>query len=107
MDFIDENIANSNLKVEDVAQELAYSYMQFNRKIKALTGESVGQFITHYRLKKAKLIFEKNPTVRVSDVMTEIGFNTHSHFSKLFKTQFGLTPKEFREKLIHSSSPTK
>ncbi|GAF01928.1 hybrid sensor histidine kinase/response regulator transcription factor [Saccharicrinis fermentans] len=107
VDFIDENIANSNLKVEDVAQELAYSYMQFNRKIKALTGESVGQFITHYRLKKAKLIFEKNPTVRVSDVMTEIGFNTHSHFSKLFKTQFGLTPKEFREKLIHSSSPTK
>ncbi len=98
--FIDANISNSTLKVEDVAQELAYSYMQFNRKIKALTGESVGQFITQYRLKKAKLIFEKNPTVRVSDVMAEIGFNTHSHFSKLFKVQFGLTPKEFREQLM-------
>ncbi|MDW7692912.1 response regulator [Flammeovirgaceae bacterium SG7u.111] len=98
--FVDENVANSELKVEDAAQELAYSYMQFNRKIKALTGESVGQFITHYRLNRAKAIFEKNPTVRVSDVMTDIGFNTHSHFSKLFKNQFGLTPKEFREQLL-------
>jgi DNA-binding response OmpR family regulator/ligand-binding sensor domain-containing protein/nitrogen-specific signal transduction histidine kinase len=99
--FIDANLSNSELKVEDVAQELAYSYMQFNRKIKALTGESVGQFITQYRLQKAKLIFEKNPTIRVSDVMAETGFNTHSHFSKLFKAQFGLTPKEFREQLLN------
>ncbi|MGQ1786124.1 hybrid sensor histidine kinase/response regulator transcription factor [Saccharicrinis sp. GN24d3] len=98
--FVDANISNSELKVEDVAQELAYSYMQFNRKIKALTGESVGQFITQYRLKKAKLMFEKNPTVRVSDVIAETGFNTHSYFSKLFKAQFGLTPKEFREQLL-------
>jgi signal transduction histidine kinase/DNA-binding response OmpR family regulator len=98
--FIDANISNSELKVEDVAQELAYSYMQFNRKVKALTGESVGQFITQYRLKKAKLIFENNPTVRVTDVMTETGFNTHSYFSKLFKNQYGLSPKEFREQLL-------
>ncbi len=102
--FIDINISNSELKVEDVAQELAYSYMQFNRKIKALTGESVGHFITQYRLKKAKLIFEKNPTVRVSDVMAQTGFNTHSHFSKLFKTQFGHTPREFREQLLNANS---
>jgi signal transduction histidine kinase/DNA-binding response OmpR family regulator/ligand-binding sensor domain-containing protein len=98
--FVDANISNSELKVEDVAQELAYSYMQFNRKVKALTGESVGQFITQYRLKKAKLIFENNPTVRVTDVMTETGFNTHSYFSKLFKNQYGLSPKEFREQLL-------
>lgn len=95
--YLEENIAEPDLKVADAAQEMSYSYMQFNRKIKAITGDPVGHFISNFRLNRAKQIFAADPERNIAEVMYSVGFNNSSYFSKCFKKQFAVTPKEFKE----------
>lgn len=98
--FIEENISNPMLKVEEAAKELSYSYVQFNRKIKAITGESVGQFLIHYRLNRAKQVIEADQTISISEVMFSVGFNSSSYFSKCFRERYGVTPKQMQSKTV-------
>jgi AraC-like DNA-binding protein len=73
--------------------------MQLHRKLKALTDQSTGEFIKHFRLEKAKqLLVIKG--AQVSQVAYDCGFNNVSHFSKSFKDHTGTTPSEFMEKVF-------
>ena len=70
-----------------------------NNKVKATTGQTVIAFITSIRLKEAQRIIRSNPNILISDVATQVGFNTPKYFSKCFKKEFGIFPKEYAEKL--------
>ncbi|PVZ68976.1 helix-turn-helix domain-containing protein [Pelagibaculum spongiae] len=52
------------------------------------------------RLNKAKQLLNKG--TRVTDVCFRLGFNNPSHFSRLFKGFFGLSPKAFQQNTLHS-----
>lgn len=61
------------------------------RKIKSITGQTPGNFISLIRLKKAaELLCEGS--YRVNEVCMMVGFNSIHHFSAIFKKQFGITP---------------
>ena len=68
-------------------------------KVKATTGQTVIAFITSIRLKEAQRIIRSNPNILVSDVAIQVGFNTPKYFSKCFKKEFGIFPKEYAEQL--------
>ena len=50
-------------------------------------------------MKEAQRIILSNPNILVSDVAIQVGFNTPKYFSKCFKKQFGVFPKEYAEQL--------
>jgi len=94
MESIKKNIANPNFSVEQLADDVAFSVSQLNRKLKALIDQSAGQYIRTIRLEKAgQLIKSKAATVK--EIAYQVGFTEQSNFTKSFKKHFGVTPSEF------------
>jgi DNA-binding response OmpR family regulator len=93
-DFIEVNLTNSNLSVDQLAHCVSLSKVQTYRKIKAISGLSIVEFIRTIRLKKAvQMILEGS--LSFSEISFETGFSTPSYFSKCFHDHFGKTPSEF------------
>ena len=91
--YINENIQESQLGVESLAEELFLSRSQLYRKIKALTGQTANEFIRKIRLLKAKELIE-NGYDSIGEIGFKVGFSSPSYFTKCFKTEFGVLPTE-------------
>ena len=91
------HLSNPDLSAESLAKELLMSRMQLHRKLKALTGQTVGVLIKNQRMKLASKLL-KDSSVRVTDVWHQVGYSEKSSFSRAFKNEFGVTPGEFKNK---------
>jgi len=91
--FINENIQDSQLGVESLAEELLLSRSQLYRKIKALTGQTANEFIRKVRLLKAKELIEGGYD-SIGEIGFKVGFSSPSYFTKCFKAEFGMLPTE-------------
>ena len=94
---IDENLEKSELSIEEVAGFIKMSHDQLYRKVKALTGVSVNQYIRSFRLRKAAKMMCENK-YSVTEVLYTVGFSNPSYFTKCFKKEFGVLPSEYIEK---------
>jgi transcriptional regulator GlxA family with amidase domain len=82
------------LNVDQLANCVSLSKVQTYRKVKAISGLSIVEFIRTVRLKKAsQLILEDR--LNFSEIAFTTGFSTPSYFSKCFHDHFGKTPSEF------------
>lgn len=97
LNYINDNIGDSNLGVEELAINLNLSRSQLYRKVKALTGQTVNEFIRKIRLERAKQILEKGNS-NISETCYSVGFASPSYFSKCFKIHFGILPTEIETK---------
>lgn len=92
--FIEDNMTDSDLNVDQLANCVSLSKVQTYRKVKAISGLSIVEFIRTVRLKKAsQLILEDK--LNFSEIAFATGFSTPSYFSKCFHDHFGKTPSEF------------
>jgi signal transduction histidine kinase/ligand-binding sensor domain-containing protein/CheY-like chemotaxis protein/AraC-like DNA-binding protein len=96
IDYIVENIQDPQLGVDSIADLFNLSRMQIYRKIKALTGNSVVDFIRMVRIKQA-LTLMGTKKYTLSEIAYQTGFNSSSYFTKCFKDQYGKTPSEYLE----------
>jgi signal transduction histidine kinase/ligand-binding sensor domain-containing protein/DNA-binding response OmpR family regulator len=97
MNTIEANIANPDFSVETLSDEMGMSTTHLYRKLKSLTHLSANEIIKKYRIKKASLLL-KNKEGNISEIMYEVGFSNLSYFSKCFKSEFGISPKEYQQK---------
>jgi len=94
INYVHNNITNTDLSADDLAGFLFMSQRNAYRKIKALTNQSINDFIRILRLKMAiKLMDEKKLTI--SEIAFDVGFASHAYFSKCFREQFGKSPSEY------------
>ncbi len=91
---INENLANAEFTTEDFAKAMYMSRMQLHRKLKALTGTSAASFMRTQRLQAAAQML-KNNNVRVTDIAFDLGFTSPFYFSKCFKEEFGVAPRDY------------
>lgn len=97
MTVINENMDNSELSVELVADKVGISRVHFYRKMKDLTGQAPREFIKYIRLKEAaRLLSEKD--IDIISVAYATGFNSASTFSTSFKGLFGVSPSEYKKR---------
>lgn len=95
--FIEANMDQSEMDINQIAGELSMSRSKLYTKVKSLTGKSVVEFVLNCRLRKAaKLIIEENMTMR--EVMMHIGIESQVYFTNSFKKVFGETPTAFAAK---------
>lgn len=94
-----QHLADGDYNRESFAKDMAMGESTLYNKVKATTGQTVIAFITSIRLKEAQRIIQSNPNILISDVATQVGFNTPKYFSKCFKKEFDIFPKEYAEKL--------
>lgn len=89
-----------NLKEElSNATLAAYAHMDtrsFIRYFKGITGYPPAKYLTMRRMELAKNLLEESE-LTISDIMYRVGFSDLSHFSKLFKKHYSLSPRAYRD----------
>lgn len=93
--FVEANLSESKINVEQLSQEVNLSRRQLYRNLKAETGCTPAEFIREVRLYNARDILESKQNKTVSEVAYAVGFSTPSYFSKLFKERFGCSPSHY------------
>ncbi|MBF4508690.1 response regulator [Flavobacterium sp. JLP] len=89
--YINGNINETELSVEDLASKVFLSRSQLYRKIKTLTGVSVNEFIRNVRLEKAKELIEFGND-NITEISYKVGFSSPSYFTKCYKDKYGYLP---------------
>lgn len=85
--------------VQYFADQLGLTPNYLGDIIKHFTNKSALENIHEFVIKKAKELIEKNKSMNNSEVAYELGFEYPNYFSKFFKKQVNLTPKEYREQV--------
>ncbi len=98
-----QHLSDADYDREAFAKDMAMGESTLYNKVKATTGQTVIAFITSIRMKEAQRIIQSNPNILISDVAIQVGFNTPKYFSKCFKKEFGVFPKEYAEKLKNAN----
>jgi DNA-binding response OmpR family regulator/anti-sigma regulatory factor (Ser/Thr protein kinase) len=92
--LLEERHGDPAFGVADMQQALSLSKTQLNRKLKALTGESPGQLLRNFRLKRAAQLLSQEADT-VSQIAYQVGFTNLSYFAKCFKAQYGVSPSSY------------
>lgn len=93
--FIRENLDNVKLHVACLAEELAMSVSQLDRKIVRLLGITPKQYIRDYRLKVAFEMLAENQA-NITEVASLTGFKNVSYFSTKFRQRYGHSPSQYK-----------
>ncbi|AWV98545.1 hybrid sensor histidine kinase/response regulator transcription factor [Arcticibacterium luteifluviistationis] len=94
-----EQMANQKADVDTISQLMGMSRTSMFRKIKAITGQNINQYIRTYKLKRAAMLIV-DEKLGIAQAAFEVGFNDQKYFRKLFKEQFGMLPSE----MLHGKS---
>ncbi|MFL5742984.1 MAG: substrate-binding domain-containing protein [Flavisolibacter sp.] len=101
--IVENNMSNENFSVEDICREIGISRVQLYRKLKALLGLNVTDYILNVRMQKAKYLLS-NEDLTIAEVSYKVGFSSQAYFSTVFKSKFSCTPSEYREKFKNTRS---
>lgn len=110
---------NSNIDDELLSQMLNYIYQNYSDDImlndmaarfnispkycsalfKRLSDDTFKNFLNKYRIEKSKEFLEKDPSIKIAELSTMVGFNSSNSFIRVFRKYTGLTPKAFADKI--------
>lgn len=98
MAWLEENVENSELTIDNLASHLRLGRTTMYNKIKSLTGLSPIELIKEYRLTKSEMLL-RTGQFSVSEVAYKVGFSDPGYFSRCFKEQYGASPVEYMKRL--------
>lgn len=85
------------IKTESIAGALYMSRPYLSKRFKEDTGENIADFIMKEKTEEAKRLLRYSDKT-LTAIGSYLGFSSASHFSRVFKTYVGITPREYREK---------
>ncbi|GAE16214.1 hybrid sensor histidine kinase/response regulator transcription factor [Bacteroides pyogenes] len=97
MEIIENEIDNGEFSVDRLVSQMGIARTKLFTKLKAITGQTPGEFIMTIRLKRAAYMLRSNPELNISEISDRVGFNTPKYFSKCFKGKFHTTPQAYRK----------
>jgi len=89
----------TKLSPEQVAEELRVGYSLFRKAFKKYTGVAPGQYLIGLRIEMAKQLLA-DPNKLIKEIAYELDMDSPLYFSKLFKEKVGVTPVEYRNRVI-------
>jgi AraC family transcriptional regulator len=101
--YIEDHL-KAEISTLDIANSVFYSLYHFIRLFQSITGVSPGTYLQQRRLSEA-LIDLKNTNKKVIEIAFDYQFNSHEAFTRAFKKQFGINPKQIREGLSLAHLP--
>ena len=87
-----------NLRITDVASELATNKTYVSIILNNLSGESFTTMITRYRVMYAQKLLREKPDMMLDEVADQSGFSSRTTFFRNFKVVTGMTPQEWKNK---------
>ena len=97
-EFIQEH-QTENLRLGQVAKACNTSTFYFCKMFKKITGINFTDYLSRVRIEKSKNLL-LNPNLRVSEIAFEVGFQSLTHFNRVFKKILGQSPTEYRVQLL-------
>ena len=88
-----------NLRISDVASELATNKTYVSAILNSLSGEKFTSMITRHRIEYAQRLMREHPDMFLDDVADESGFSSRATFFRNFKALTGMTPQEWKNKV--------
>jgi AraC-like DNA-binding protein len=94
--FIATNYTNPDLDLDTVVTGAGTNRNKVNEVLKAELGMTFTAYVKKLRLTEAARLLTENPAATVSEVAYSVGYGNISYFNKLFKEEYGCTPKMFK-----------
>lgn len=104
IDLVEKNMTNADFSITMFIDEMSVSRSVLYRKLKALTGHSITDFIRTIKLKRARQLILSSD-LNISEIAYDLGFNDLKYFRKSFKKLFNELPSEYRSN--HKVAPQK
>lgn len=95
-DIVEQHLDDALFSTEDMGKLLAMSRSQLHRKLTALTGLSPNHFMRIVKLDKARH-FLVETDMSIAEIAYRTGFSDPGYFSRVFRQEYGMTPKEWRD----------
>ena len=92
--LVDANLDNEAMDADAFARAVFISRSQLHRKISALTGLSLTEFVRNHRLDRAREMLARGEG-NIAEIAWRVGFQNAKYFSTCFKERFGVTPSGF------------
>lgn len=93
-------ISTSPFSMETLASEMCITRGQLNRKVKAITGITLQQYVMRIRLEYARLLIKQSPDTTIFEIACRCGFDDATSFSRAFRRTFNQSPTQYREELL-------
>lgn len=100
-EYIADHYAEPDLSVKTISDYAALSTSYVCTYFKNETGMTLNQYITDFRMKKAKQLLV-DPRNKVNEISAAVGYSDGNYFAKSFRKYTGLSPSEYREQVIRS-----
>jgi two-component system response regulator YesN len=96
MAYIEENYSR-DISLDEVSREVNISPYYFSKLFKEESNENFIEYLTRIRIEKAKEMLE-NPEFSIKEVSLRSGYADPNYFSRIFKKQTDMTPREYKAK---------
>ncbi|MEI6945643.1 two-component regulator propeller domain-containing protein [Paraflavisolibacter sp. H34] len=109
--YLEENLTNPQLSVEDLSKHMGISRNSLYNKLFAVTGQTPVEYIRSVKLEKATVLLEKSD-MNIAQIAYSVGYSTPNYFAKSFKAKYNMLPSEYLaqmrkgEKLKENDGPT-
>lgn len=94
--IIDEKINDPNLSPDQLSASMGISRTKLYRDLKRIDGQSLSDYVRNVRLEKAAYLLV-NTRMNIQEIMNEVGFVNSSHFTRIFKLKYEVTPSEYKK----------
>lgn len=99
--YIEENYRIASLK--GASQALFMNSCYISQIFKERTGHNFSDCLMETRMKKAAQ-FLRNPACKIYDISNLVGYTQPKNFTRAFKVYYGMSPKEYRDKVLYDIS---
>lgn len=94
INYIEQNFQN-DISIEDIARVCGINRSYFGKIFKTAVGKSPQEFLMSYRMARATELL-KLTTLSIAEIGDAVGYENQLHFSRAFKTVYGISPREWR-----------
>lgn len=95
---IEKRLNDPQFSVEMLSHVAGMSVTHLNRKLNALIGQSAGKLIRSMRLQRASDLLRQRAST-ISEIAYDLGFSDPNSFTRAFKKQFGMSPRQYMEEV--------
>lgn len=92
VEYINTNLSNLET-IPEMALRVGVNVNKLQAIFQAIFGQTVNEYIRNVRLSKALSLLHKGD-IQIGEIVQEVGLNSRSYFSKIFKDKYGVLPRE-------------
>lgn len=97
IEVMKQKYPDKNLCIKDLADAVYLTPSYLSGLFKRRTGTTINQYLTNLRVEQSKILLRDN-RLKLYHIADRVGYEDAAYFARIFKTQTGMTPSEYREK---------